>query len=476
VGGLIGVLVARAIVNVLLALAPPSLPRQTDIVMDVRALAFAAAATLLSGLLFGLLPALKTASSDPGSALREAGRGAGAGARHHGLRGLVIAQLALAMVLVSGGGLLVRSLGLLMAVDPGFDAHGVYTFRVSPPTSRYAEMSQVHAFYNALLAETAALPGVVSVGATWGLPFSRDYASGRITVEGRPLPRGSEANMVINPVRGDYFRTLDLSLVSGRLLNDVDSENASPVVLINETAAQRFWPGEDVVGKRFRRGRADETDLPWITVVGVVEDAKRSGLDSEVAPEMYWNHVQAGDWARDMTLVVRAQGDPLSLANPLRAIVSRIDPQLAVTDGMLLEDRIAATFAEPRFRTVLLTAIAALALLLAVVGTYGVMAFVNAQRRQEIGVRMALGANTQSVLWTVMRDGLRLIAIAAALGLLGAALSARAIATLLFGVTPFDPLAHATAVALLVGTALLACWLPAVRASRVDPLDTLRNT
>jgi putative ABC transport system permease protein len=177
-----------------------------------------------------------------------------------------------------------------------------------------------------------------------------------------------------------------------------------------------------------------------------------------------------------MTLVVRAQGDPLSLASPLRAIVSRIDPQLAVTDGMLLEDRIAATFAEPRFRTVLLTAIAALALLLAVVGTYGVMAFVNAQRRQEIGVRMALGANTQSVLWTVMRDGLRLIAIAAALGLLGAALSARAIATLLFGVTPFDPLAHATAVALLVGTALLACWLPAVRASRVDPLETLRNT
>jgi len=475
-GGLIGVLVARGIVSVLLALAPPSLPRQTDIVMDVRALTFAALATLLSGVLFGLLPALKTASSDPGSALREAGRGAGAGARHHGLRALVIAQLALAMVLVSGGGLLVRSLGLLMAVDPGFDAKGVYSFRVSPPTSRYAEMSHVHAFYDALLAEVGALPGVATVGATWGLPFTQDYASGRVTIEGQPLPRGSEANMVINPVRGDYFQTLDLRLVGGRLLNRGDSENASPVVLINETAARRFWPGEEAVGKRFRRGRADETDLPWITVVGVVEDAKRSGLDSEVAPEMYWNHVQAGDWARDLTVVVRAQRDPVSLASPLRALVLRIDPQLAVTDAMLLEDRISASFAEPRFRTVLLTAIAALALLLAVVGTYGVMAFVSAQRRQEIGVRMALGADTQRVLWTVLRDGLRLIAVAAALGLVGAALSARAIATLLFGVTPFDPLAHAIAMALLVGSALLACWLPALRASRVDPLETLRNT
>ena len=472
-GGVLGVVIAHALVRVLVLLAPPSLPRLGEIVLDGRALAFAAAATLVSGLLFGLLPAIRAGAASTGSALRENIRGEGG--RHRGLRGLVVAQLALALVLTSGAGLLAWSFQRLLAVDPGFTAEGVYTFRVAPPPARYEEPARFHAFYDALFAGILALPGVESAGGTWSLPFSPDYASGRVTVEGRPLPEGSEPTVGIIPVRGDYFRTMEMELRAGRWLNDTDGADAPPVVLVNETAARRLWPGEDAVGKRFRRGRADETDLPWITVAGVVEDAKRARLDGDVMPEMYWNHVQAGDWARDLTVVVRATHDAAGLAGPLRETVTRLDPHLAITAATLLETRIADSVAEPRFRTVLLVAFAALALMLAMIGTYGVMAFVVAHRRHEIGVRMALGADSGSVLRSVLRDGLRLIGAATILGLAGTALAARALSGLLFGVQPLEPLPHALAVGLLALTALLACLLPARRAARVDPAQTLRN-
>ncbi len=474
VGGVLAVLLARGLVDGLLALAPATLPRRTDIVLDGRTLLFAVAATLVSALLFGLGPALRSASADPGQALREGARGTGAGGRHRALRSLVVVQLALALVLVAAGGLLVTSFSRLVSVHPGFDPAGVLTFRVSPPEGRYPGPDAIHSFYDALLAEVAAIPGVTNVGATWALPFSPAYASGRVTIEGDPRPRGQELSAGIVPVRGDYFGTMRTRILAGRGFTDADAAGAPPVVLINEAAAARFWPGQDPVGKRLRRGRADETELPWITVIGVVEDGRRSGLANETEPEMYWTHAQSGAWARDLYVVLRGP-DPNALARPVRTAVARVDPGLAVTDASSLEERIATSVATPRFRTTLLAAFAALALLLAVVGTWGVMAFVVAQRRHEIGVRMALGADAGRVLRSVLGDGLRLVGIAVVLGLVGAAFASRTISRLLFGVQPLDPGVHAAAIAILFAAALLACWLPARRASRLDPVSTLRD-
>lgn len=473
-GGLSGAVVARALVGALLAIAPTTLPRASEIALDGRALLFAALATLLCGLLFGLLPAWRTVTGDIAATLREGGRGTGAGGRQRGLRGLVVAQLALALVLVSGGALLTFSFQRLVAVDPGFDASGVYVFRVAPPSGRYEDPARVHAFYDALLGEVEAIPGVISVGATWALPFANDFASGRVSVEGRPLPAGQEPFLGIVPVRGDYFETLRLPLVTGRMLAPTDDADAPPVVLINQAAARSLWPGEDAVGKRFRRGRAEETDLPWITVVGVVGDVKQSDLAAETRPEMYWTHAQAGSWARDLNVVVRAR-DAAALAPAVRRAVSRVDPLLPITRSGLLADRISASVAEPRFRAILLAAFSLLALLLAAVGTYGVMAFVVAQRRREIGLRMALGADRGRVQRDVMGEGLRLTATAVVVGVAFALAGARLLRGLLFDVQPLDPRVHAAAVAVLVTSALIACWLPALRASRVDPLRTLKE-
>jgi putative ABC transport system permease protein len=473
-GGVVGIVVARGLVDVLLALAPSWLPRRGDILMDVRALGFAVLATLSSGILMGVLPALRTATADPGDALREAGRGTG-GRSAKGLRLLVVAQLAIALVLVSSGSLLVNSFARLLAVDPGFDPDGLYTFRLAPPQARYSTSEELHAFYDALLADIASLPGVSAVAGTWALPFTPYFASGRITVEGQPKAHGEEESIGTTPVRGDYFGAMGLSLLSGRSFVAADTDGAPPVVVINETAAKRFWPGEDAVGKRLRRGRAEETDLPWITVIGVVEDARRTSLAAAADPELYWNHPQAGAWARDMSIVVRATGDPNAIAAPVRELVRRHAPDLAVTESGLLTERIGASVAEPRFRALLLGAFSGLALLLAAVGTYGVMAFFVAQRRQEIGVRMALGANGARVLRGTLADGARLIVPATVLGLAGALLSARALRGLLFGVQPLDPMAHGAALLLLASCALLACWLPARRASRVDPMTALRD-
>ena len=472
-GGMFGVLLARWAVSLLVALAPAALPRRADIVLDMRVLLFALAATMASGVLFGLVPAFRVARGDAAEALREGARGTGAGGRHRGLHVLVVAQLALALVLLSGGGLLLHSFARLVSVDPGFDARGVYTLHVAPPPSRYPDDVSVQAFFARLVEEAGELPGVRSAAATWALPFTGMWASGRITVEGSPRPPGRELTVGTIPVRGDYFATVGIPLRAGRALAVTDDASSALVVIVNRTTANALWPGQDAVGKRFKRGAADE-DLPWITVIGVVDDAQQFGLADEVPLAMYWNHPQR-TWARDMYLVVRAAGDAASLAAPLRALVRRLDPDLAITDAGLLEDRIHASIATPRFRTLLVATFAVLALLLSLIGTYGVMALLVAERQHEIGVRMALGARRGRVLRGVLADGARLILAGLVVGMPAALLASRALVTLLFGVEPRDPVTHAVAAAVLIIAALLACLVPALRASRLDPILALRD-
>jgi predicted permease len=348
----------------------------------------------------------------------------------------------------------------------------VLTVRVAPPPQRYPDFASIDAFYRTVLDRARTLPGVEHAGATWAVPFSTDWASGRITVEGRPLPPGDELVVGTMPVRGDYFEALRIPLVAGRLFEPQDLSR-SDVVLINETAARVLYPGEpNIIGKRLKRGRAAE-DVPWLTVIGVVGDTRRFGLDDTVEPEMYRTHASQ-QWASDMRITLRSAGDPLALAQPLRAIIRDLDPDLAVTEIAALRDLVGQSLAEERFRTILLGAFAGVALLLSLIGIYGVLAFVVARRTGEIGLRMALGAERARVLSEVLRSGARLVVAGLAIGLVIAAFATRSLQSMLFQLPALDPLTYIGVAAILCLTAMLACWIPAHRAARVEPMTALR--
>lgn len=474
-GAAAGLAVALAGTRLVLLLGPESLPRRDAIAVDARALAFTLAVAALSMLLFGLVPALRASRVDLQPALREGTR-AGAGRRSARLqRSLVVAQVAVAMVLLTGAGLLVHSFVRLSSRSPGFDPGDLLTARVAPGRS-YAEFARVRALHEGMLERAAAIPGVRAVGAVWALPFTEDFASGRIVVEGVATSAGQEPQVGMYPVLGDYFGALRVPLLRGRLHGPQDREDAPPVTVINQAMADRFWPGQDPIGKRFKRGDLSEFDEePWVTVIGVVGDVHRFGLDETVpAAEMYAPHAQS-PWARDMWFVLRTEGDPLGVVDALRAELSALDPGLPLTSVRTMTDRISESVAEPRFRALLVACFATLAAILALVGIYGVLGFAVAERRYEIGVRMALGAERGRVLREVLTQGATLVVAGIAIGLAGAWYGSRWIAAMLFGITPL----HAptwTAVALtLLAAGLFACWLPARRASRVEPITALRQ-
>jgi putative ABC transport system permease protein len=474
-GGGLGLIVGWAGTEILVSLAPSSLPRRTEIGLDLRVVGFTAGITLLSAFLFGILPAVRTSRRDTGDALRDQGmRGIGGSGTHPLLSALVVAQLAIALVLLTGSGLLLNSFARLLAVDPGFEPDRVLTMRVAPPPQRYPDYAALDAFYQTVLDRARALPGVEAVGATWAVPFSSDWASGRVTAEGNPLPPGQESVIGIMPIRDDYFGVLRMPLIAGRLYGPQDAE-APNLLIINETAARILFPGEDnVVGKRLKRGRAAE-DVPWLSIIGVVGDIKRRDLDSNAEPEMYRLHSTA-QWARDMRITLRTTADPIALAPALRSLVRELDPELAVTEVAILSDLVGQSLDEERFRTILFAAFAAVALLLSLIGIYGVLAFVVARGTGEIGLRMALGADRARVLNEVLRSGARLIAFGLCIGLLIAALASRALETLLFDLQTLDPFTYTAVAATLAMTAFLACWIPARRAARVEPLTALRNS
>ncbi len=467
----------------LLASMSAELPRAQEVVIDWRVLAFTAISSLAAALVCGLLPAVEASTTDSASALKESSRSATPGVRQRRiLSGLVALQFACAIVLLTSGLLLIRSFGKVIGTDPGFHGDRVVSVTTSLPVIGYPNGPSMRRFYETLLERTAALPGVSRVGAATDLPLT--VRERRVfTIENPPAASASEPRTVANDwVMGEYFEALDVRIARGRALSPSDTLTSEPVVVINETMARRFWPGQDPVGQRIAWGGA-RTHGPWMRVVGVVGDIKQSGLAARTEPQTWqpWEQLsdaQLGasiiDIFRSVRLMVRANVAPLSLVAGIREEVRRLDPALPVTGVQTLDEVVGASAATQRFNATLLGAFAGAALLLAAVGIGGVLAISVSRRRQEIGIRLALGADGGAVVRMVVRQGMALVLWGLAIGLPAAFASTRLLRSLLFDVTPYDPASFAAATAVLWAVALAACAAPALRASRVNPIAALR--
>jgi len=479
-GGLFGMVFAWWGVEALPAINPSSLPRAESIHIDLAVLGFTLLLSIATGILFGLAPAWQMVR-EVQPTLRDNTRNVTAGNRGRRFRRILIGvEVALAVVLVTGAGLLLRSFARLSSVEPGFDARGVLTMRLSLPAVTYPTRTSVHSFYDRLFDRLKTLPGVEVVGAVAGLPLASTRGDWGVTVEGYVPPigdRGNPADMQV--ASADYFRAMGIPLKGGRFLTSSDREGTPPVIIINEAMARRYWAGRDPVGKRMIL-RA-EGDSAWRTVVGVVGDVHHRGLTQAPRPEMYLPDMQlfytAPDsvvGARAMTITLRVRGNPDIYAGPVRRVLAETDAGLAVSEVRSLADVVSRSIAAPRFTAALLGVFAALALALAAVGIYGVVSFVVAQRTAELGIRVALGASAADVLRLVVGQGMRPVLIGLTAGLLAALALGRLLNGFLYNVAETDPGTYAAVTLVLAAVAALACYLPARRASRVDPMVALR--
>jgi putative ABC transport system permease protein len=470
-GGAMGLLLAAWGIDALVALSPSNLPRVQTISLDRYVLCFTLAISVLTGVLFGLAPALHASKLDLNEALKEGGRGSTEGKRSGVRRLLVISEIALALVLLVGGGLMIRSFLRLQSIDPGFNPQNVLTMTVSLAGSEHSTSTKRLVFFDELLGRIESLPGVQSASAINHLPLGGDTWGIGFAIEGRPLPPpGERPGAVYRIVRPRYFQTMGATLLEGRDFTERDNESASGVVIINETFARRHWPNEDPIGKRIRIA-IDESGPREI--VGVVKDLKQREWTAEPQPEMYLPHSQAAA-PRYLTLVVRPNSSPLNLAAAVEGEVWAIDKNLPVSEVRSMEEVIAASIAQQRFNVLLLGIFASVALILAAVGIYGVMSYSVTQRTQEIGIRIALGAQTSDVLKMVVGQVMKLVAIGIGAGLIGAFLLTRLLSSLLYKVSATDPATFAAIALVLTSVALLACYLPARRATKVDPMVALR--
>ena len=476
-GGGVGLAFAYWGVRALLAIGPGDLPllRDVPIGVDARVLAVTAIATLGSSLLFGLAPALMGARGDGEALVKEGGRGAPEGRGGQRLRRmLVVLEFALSLVLLAGAGLLLRSFAKLEAVDPGVRTSNVLTASIALPTTRYGEPAAIIGFHERLLAAVRTLPGVRSAAIlTGGMPPNQQWNANNFVAEGQPWTAGQQDPIAGDLwVGGDYFETLGIPLLRGRTFNDHDTPDSPPVVIVNEALARRFLPGQDAVGKRLRLGDTSPTGA-WVTIVGVAANAKYTGLDSGDELTIYSPFRQS--WSRSMSLIVHTTDDPRSLVAALRRQLAGVDSELVLSRVATMTELMRDSLARARFRTTLLTLFAAAAALLAAVGIYGVMAYAVSRRTREIGIRMALGARHSDVLAGVFREGLTLALGGVGVGLVGALAVTRITRSLLFGVSATDPLTFAAVAMALAGVAALACYVPARRATRVDPMAALRG-
>ncbi len=477
IGGVVGFLLALWGINLFRTFGPSNLPRLQEVNLDGWVLGFTMLAAALSGLIFGLAPALQASRPDLNESLKEGGR---AGTESHGrkrLRGLlVVAEVALTLVLLVGAGLLLKSFLRLQEVKPGFQPGHLLTAQISLPSARYAEDQNIIAFYQELINRLKSLPGVQAVGISMSLPPNQLQISNDFGIEGRPLPPGQKRpvaeELTISP---DYFTVLGVPLLRGRFFTDADKAGALRVLIINEAMARRFFPNEDPVGKRLQTGDPSP-NAPWQTIVGVVGNVKYTGLKAEETITMYVPYTTPGwaSWSRSMYLVVRTTGQPLGLSSTLRQQVRALDQDLPVTKLKTMEQVIYESIAAPRFGASLLGLFAAVALLLAAIGIYGVISYAVTERTHEIGIRMALGAHIHDVLRLVIGHGMKLALSGVAIGVVASLALTRLMKTLLFGVSATDPLTFILIALLLTGVALLACWLPARRATKVDPMEALR--
>jgi putative ABC transport system permease protein len=473
-GGALGLLLAWWGIRALLALDPEGIPRAHEIGLDGRVLLFTLLVSLATGLLFGLVPALSAAGRQLGESLKEGGRAMAGGVRGRLMRNaLVLGQVALTLVLLVGAGLLIRSFARLQAIDPGFRSEGVLTARVVLPAAEYAEPARQVAFHQQLVEKVRAMPGAREAATIYPMPLGDSNMVLAFAVEGRPAPPPNEVPST--NVRGaspDYFRALGIRVRQGRTFTDQDVQGSLPVVVVNETMAKKVWPGESPLGKRINFGDPAQP-ADWMTVVGVVADVRHQALNEEPGSEAYWPQYQQP--FTDFFLVLRTDRDPASLPDGVREAVRSLDPNLPVDQIRTMEDLIALSLSQSRFKMVLLSLFAGLALALAAVGVYGVVSYSVAQRTHEIGIRMALGAERRSVLRLVVRQGMAVVLIGVAAGLALAFWGSRFLAGQVYGVSAKDPLTFLAVPVVLLAIALLANYLPARRATRVDPLVALRQ-
>ncbi len=472
-GGAAGLFLSTFGTHFLVSLIPEGIAPLSGSGANQHVLAVTLAVSIVTGILFGIIPALKVSQLDLATSLNHGGRtGIGSGSR---LRdALVVSEVALAIVLLAGAALMLRSFQNLFHVDPGFRPDHVLVVRTPLPRQKYEAFAPRTAFYSNVLARVQRLPGVIAAGYTTWAPLTNSGGATGISVEGRPRPASGKLPIPnCRIISDDYIRALGMTLVDGRLLDQRDGTGAPSVALINQTMARNLWPGESPVGKQFKVGGYDE-DSPWIRIVGVVGDVHQAGLDSPARPEMYLSYLQQDFGFEPEYLAVRTLGDPMRIANAVRQQVWAVDKEQPVADAMPLEELVDDTLAPRKLQASLLGGFAGLALLLAALGIYAVLSFSVTQRTQEIGVRLALGAQPADVLEMVFSQGLRLFILGAVIGLAAAFALSRTLEHLLYGVSASDPLSFGSVVAVLAGVSLLACYFPARRAMRVDPMVALR--
>ncbi len=473
-GGLLGLLLAYLGIDVLLALAPPDLPRLETVRLDGRVFGFTLAVSLATGFLFGLAPAWKLSRLDLQGALKQGGRATSAGPGRSRLRGLlVVTEVALALVLLVGAGLMIRSFAQLRAVDAGFNPRHLLSMIVPLDPVRYPEPAARAALFRTLIDRVRALPGVESASAINHLPLAGDVWGKQVSIVGAPTPPPGEGLSVVwRLIDPGYLSTMQLEITRGRDLTAQDGPGAPPVVVINQAFRRRVWPGEDPLGKLIRVSDGGPNPRQ---VVGVVSDARQQDWTTPPRPEVYLPYFQNPNTPRYLTLVVRTATEPgAALTAAIKREVWTLDPNLPVSQVTTMDRVVAGAVGQPRFNLLLLNLFAATAMILAALGIYGVMAYSVSRRTQEIGIRMALGAHPATVRRLVVRQGMALAAAGLALGLGAALLATPAMESLLFGVSATDPATFVILPALLAAVALLACYLPARQATRISPMVALR--
>jgi len=486
-GGAAGLCLAVLATRALIAMSPANIPRVQTVTIDPRAALFLFSATILTSIGFGLAPALQASSVNVNDTLKESGRGNSEGIRHNRLRSLlVISEFALAVILLIGAGLMIRTFAALQAVDAGFNPHNVISMVVSVAGSKEADPARRAVFYHQLIERVRSLPGVQAAGGINHLPLAGDLWGWPFVIEGRPKPRpGESPGGVYRMVTPGYFDAMRLPLIRGRDILEADSVTAPGVVIINERAAKEYWPGEDPIGKRISFDDDKANPPTWMTIIGVAKNAKQGDWAASPFPEVYLaafqNHDFVGDSGSEagghssyITLVARTTGDPAALAPAMKETAWSFDRNLAISEVVTMDGVVADANAQPRFEMRLLTIFAAVALVLATVGIYGVISYSASRKTHEIGVRMSLGATRADVLLLVLREGIWLALAGSVSGIAGALLLSRLMRKLLYGVQATDPATFAVVATGLGLVSMLACYIPARRAMRINPVAALR--
>jgi putative ABC transport system permease protein len=475
-GAALGVLLAPWATEVLVRMAPQGLARAAEIGLDWRVLTFTFLVALITGMLFGLAPATQVSRADLNRSLGENSRSSSAGAAASRVRSaLVVSQLAIALVLLIGAGLLLRSFGRLRSVDPGFRADHILTFVLEVPSARHPR-SQRAAFISELLGSIRVLPGVRSASAIFGLPFTEQRLNVTLDVEGQPVPKAERPRVGFRLIEGDYFKTMGMRVLNGRAFTPQDEQSTAPLAIVNETLARRVFHGANPVGRRLAPSISfgKSADAPMREIVGVVNDAKSASMRADAVAEVYAPQTSS-DFVGEMTVVVRAASEPDALVPALRRLVASKDKEMPLRDVKTMDEYVSESVSAPRFETVLLGAFASLAFVLTVIGLYGVISYSVLQRMREMGIRIALGAQRGAILAMVVRQGAWLAFIGIATGLAVSFFATRLVRSLLYGVGVTDPTTFIVVPLLFMAVALAAAYVPARRATLVDPAAVLRD-